>query len=107
MLLAAGEQAVAVPVVDLFVAYAEPQPGARATAFRIAHRARRAGLDVQMELAGRSSKGQLKQADRIGARFVAIVGEEGVTVKDRESGEQDELAPDAVIAAVLRGRKLG
>lgn len=106
MLLAAGEQAVAAPVVDLFVAYAEPQPAVRATAFRIAHRARRAGLDAQLELAGRSLKGQLKQADRIGARFVAIVGEEGVTVKDRETGEQDELAPDAVIAAVLRGRKL-
>jgi histidyl-tRNA synthetase len=78
----------------------------RATAFRIVHRARRAGLDAQLELAGRSLKGQLKQADRIGARFVAIVGEEGVTVKDREAGEQDELAPDAVIAAVLRGRTL-
>ena len=29
MLLAAGEQPVAAPVVDLFVAYAEPQPAAR------------------------------------------------------------------------------
>jgi histidyl-tRNA synthetase len=104
MLLAAGEQATAPPVVDLFVAYATPD--GRATGFRIAHRARRAGIDAQLELAGRSLKGQLKQADRIGARFVAIVGEEGVTVKDRESGEQDELAPDAVIAAVLRGRKM-
>lgn len=107
ILLAAGEHVVAAPVVDLFVAFAEAQPAVRAAAFRIAHRARRAGLDAQLELAGRSLKGQLKQADRIGARFVAIVGEEGVTVKDRESGEQDELAPDAVIAAVLRGRKLG
>jgi histidyl-tRNA synthetase len=71
------------------------------------HRARRAGLDAQLELAGRSLKGQLKQADRIGARFVAIVGEEDVTVKDRETGEQDSFAPDAVIAAVLRGRKMG
>lgn len=106
MLLAAGEQATPTPVVDLFVAYADANAPARATAFQITHRARRAGLDAQLELAGRSLKGQLKQADRIGARFVAIVGEEGVTVKDRESGEQDEHAPDAVIAAVLRRRKL-
>ncbi|HZV75937.1 MAG TPA: histidine--tRNA ligase [Conexibacter sp.] len=104
MLLAAGELAVAPPVVDLFVAYDTPE--GRSAGFRIAHRARRAGLVAQLELAGRSLKGQLKQADRIGARFVALVGEEGVTVKDRESGEQDELAPDAVIASILRGRKL-
>ncbi|HMJ04103.1 MAG TPA: histidine--tRNA ligase [Conexibacter sp.] len=104
MLLAHGEQAVAPPIVDLFVAYADPQ--ARATGFQIAYRARRAGLHAQLELAGRSLKGQLKQADRIGARFVAVIDEEGVTVKDRESGEQDEVEAASVIAHVLRGRKL-
>jgi histidyl-tRNA synthetase len=104
MLLAAGEQGLAAPVVDLFVAYAIPE--GRATGLQLAHEARRAGLAAQVELAGRSLKGQLKQADRIGARFVAILGEEGATVKDMESGEQDELEPGAVIAHVLRGRKL-
>jgi histidyl-tRNA synthetase len=104
MLLAAGEHAAPAPVVDLFVACAGEEH--RATGFRIAHRARRAGLAAQLELAGRSLKGQLKQADRIGARFVAILGEEGVTVKDMESGEQDVLDPSGVIAHVLRGRTL-
>ena len=47
----------------------------RATAFELAREARRAGLSAQLELAGRSLKGQLKHADRIGARYVAIVGE--------------------------------
>ena len=104
MLLAAGEQGVAPPVVDLYVAYATPE--GRAAGFQIAHEARRAGLGAQLELAGRSLKGQLKQADRIGARFVAILGEEGATVKDRESGEQEELEPGRVIPFVLRGRQL-
>jgi histidyl-tRNA synthetase len=104
MLLAAGEQPVGAPVLDLYVAVAEE--AGRAPAFQIAHEARRAGLAAQLELAGRSVKGQLKQADRLGARFVAILGQEGATVKDMESGEQDEVAPDAVVAAVLRGRKL-
>ena len=36
--------------------------------------ARRAGLSAQLELTGRSLKGQLKQADRLGARYVALVG---------------------------------
>ncbi len=104
MLLASSEHALGTPVVDLFVAYADA--AGRAPAFQVAHEARRAGLIAQMELAGRSLKGQLKQADRLGARFVAVLGEEGATVKDRESGQQDEVAADAVIAAVLRGRKL-
>lgn len=104
MLLAHGEQAVAPPVVDLFVAHADAE--ARADGFQIAQEARRAGLGAQLELAGRSLKGQLKQADRIGARFVAILGEEGATVKDMETGEQHEVERGAVIAHVLRGRTL-
>lgn len=107
MLLAAGEQqAVAEPVVDLYVAYADASPPTRATAFGLAQEARRAGLTTQLELAGRSLKGQLKQADRIGARFVAILGEEGATVKDMESGEQDEVEAGSVIRQVLRARTL-
>ena len=46
---------------------------------------------AQLELAGRSLKGQLKHADRIGARYVAIVGDTSVaTLKDMESGEQHD-----------------
>ncbi|HEX4805098.1 MAG TPA: histidine--tRNA ligase [Conexibacter sp.] len=104
MLLAAEQPHVPGPVVDLFVAYAGAEH--RATGFQIAHEARRAGLAAQLELAGRSLKGQLKQADRIGARFVAILGEEGATVKDMESGSQDVVGPGAVVHHVLRGRTL-
>jgi histidyl-tRNA synthetase len=104
ILLAAGEQAVAEPLVDLFVAYAGEEH--RATGFQIVHEARRAGLAAQLELAGRSVKGQLKQADRIGARYVAILGEEGATVKEMESGEQETVEPGAVVHHVLRGRTL-
>ena len=60
-----------------------------------------------MELAGRSLKGQLKHADRIDARYVAIIGDdETVSLKDMESGEQRELEPRAVIPAILRGSRL-
>ena len=104
MLLAAGEQAVPEPVVDLFVAYAGETY--RAAGFQIAHEARRAGLAAQLEQAGRSLKGQLKQADRIGARYVAILGEEGATVKEMESGEQETVEPGAIVHHVLRGRSL-
>ena len=57
----------------------------------IAAEARRAGVPAQLELAGRSLKGQLKQAGRIGARYVAIVSSEGIELKDMESGEQEDV----------------
>jgi histidyl-tRNA synthetase len=53
---------------------------------------RDAGFSGQMEQAGRSLKGQLKQADRVGARVTLILGD-GVAVKDMSSGEQRDT-PD-------------
>ena len=63
-------------------------------AFKLADEARRAGLRAQLELAGRSLKGQLKHADRIGARYVAIVERRAdAACKDMETGEQRESTP--------------
>src|SRR4051812_6772851 len=66
ILLAAGGVPAADTPVDLFVAY---EPARRQEAFTIVAGARRAGRAAQMELAGRSMKGQLKQATRTAARF--------------------------------------
>ena len=63
----------------------------RASAFALARRLRERGLRVQLEQAGRSLKGQLKQADRIGARATVIVGG-GIEVKDMGTGEQTPAA---------------
>jgi histidyl-tRNA synthetase len=87
--------------VDLFVAHAKPE--LHALAFRLAAEARRAGLRAQTELAGRGLKGQMKHADRLGSRWVAILGDEGASLKDMQSGEQREVAPDQVIPFVQRG----
>ncbi len=46
--------------------------------------ARSAGLTAQMELAGRSLKGQLGLANALGARYVAIVGEDETVLKDMQ-----------------------
>jgi histidyl-tRNA synthetase len=91
------------PVVDLYVASAKDN--GQQAAFALASEARRAGLAVQQELAGRSMKGQLKQADRIGARYVAILGDEGISLKDMESGEQEVVeSASAAVARALKGR---
>ena len=104
ILLSAGELPVQAELVDLFVALVGADLGR--TAFSLARDARRAGLNAQLELAGRSLRGQLKHADRIRARYVAIVGEEGTSLKNMESGEQLELSPNEVIPTILRGSRL-
>jgi histidyl-tRNA synthetase len=67
--------------------------GAARAGFAVLRAVREAGFSAQMEQAGRSLKGQLKQADRIGARAVVIVGGEGLSVKNMSSGEQRDV-PD-------------
>jgi len=105
ILLAADRPPVAPPPVDLYVAFTDDAQ--RAAALKLAGEARRAGLRAQMELAGRSLKGQFKQADRVGARFVAVLGGGDTELKDMESGEQRTVAGESVVREVLRGRGIG
>ena len=100
MLLASPPPPVAPPPLDLYVAYAKPEYAD--AAFRLAADARRAGHSAQLELGGRSLKGQLKQADRAGARYVAILGDEGTALKDMESGEQRTVETDTVMHHIRR-----
>jgi len=105
ILLAAEERPVPEPVCDLFVAVGGGGEAERTAAFLLAAEARRAGVPAQLELAGRSLKGQFKQAARLRARYVAVVGADGIELKDMESGEQSAApSPSAVVATVLRGR---
>jgi histidyl-tRNA synthetase len=76
------------PRIEVFVAAAD---GERERAFALATELRRAGIAADLDLAGRSIKGQMKQADRVGARRTVILDEEGARVRDMESGEQAEL----------------
>jgi histidyl-tRNA synthetase len=105
MVLAATDLPTAPTLIDLYVAYAEAEGSPQA--FELARDARLAGLSAQLELAGRSLKGQLKQADRLQARYVAIVspGAE-TTLREMDSGEQRELTTAEVIPTILRGSRL-
>ena len=103
MLLAAGERPRPRPITDLYVAHEDRA----VVAFALASEARAAGLAVQQELAGRSLKGQLKQADRAGARYVAILGADGMQLRDMDSGEQEGVeSAEAAVAGVIKGRHL-
>jgi histidyl-tRNA synthetase len=105
MLLAGGELPVAPMLVDLYVAVAEEVAVSRA--FQLAHDARRAGLRTQLDLSRRALRRQLSYADRIGARYVAIVqGADPTALKEMETGEQRDLQLPGVIPAILRGSRL-
>jgi histidyl-tRNA synthetase len=107
MLLAAAEPPSAPDLVDLYVAIANGDQGAGKAAFKLAQDARRAGLSSQLELAGRSLKGQRRHADRIGARYFALVESESTTsLRDMQSGEENETPVQNVIPTILRGSRL-
>jgi histidyl-tRNA synthetase len=93
ILMASGERRPAVHVLDLYIAFED----ARADAFATLTEARKAGLAAQMELAGRSLKGQLKQAERLGARFVAIVDGQSVRLRDPRAGTEETVARAALV----------
>jgi histidyl-tRNA synthetase len=101
ILLAGQRQAVAAVPLHLYVAWVGEE--ARSEAFRIAVSARRTGHSVKLELAGRSLKGQLKQADKARARYVAIVDSDGVQLKDMESGERRPVEGDEVMHHIRQG----
>jgi histidyl-tRNA synthetase len=100
ILLSSPEPPAVAPPLDLFVAYASP--ALKQQAFRLAADARRAGHAARVELGGRSLKGQLKQADRAGARYVAILGDEGTALKDMETGEQRDVETGTVMHHITR-----
>lgn len=71
-------------------------PEARTPALKLASALRAEGVSCDLDYAGRSAKGQFKQADRSGAPFTAIFGEDelraGVCkVRDMTSGEERDV----------------
>ena len=69
---------------------------------------RRARISAHQELAGRSLKGQLKQADRLRARYVAVASADGsTTLRDLAGGTEEQLAAGEVIVHILRDRGMG
>ena len=109
LLLVLEEEGVTLPGdprLDVFIVTAGAE-GARALA--VADGLRRLGLAVDLDLMARGLRAQMKQADRLGAAFVVVLGEEeaqrGVAaVRDMATGAQHEVALDGLPAALDRLR---
>jgi len=97
ILLALGDTgAPSRPITVYFVALGD---AARLEAFKIVASLRDAGIAADLDLGSRGMKGQMKDADRSGARWAAILGENElaageVTLKDLSGGEQERVRID-------------
>ncbi len=83
------------PTIDVFLALDDGAP--RTVVARWLAELRRAGVAAETEYAGRSLKGQLTQARRLGAAVTVVVGAEKAMV--RRPGSPDEtLAHDEIVS---------
>ncbi len=94
MLLAAASRETD-SAIDLFFVTLAPE--ARVPAMRLAGALRAEGVSCDLDFGGRGAKGQFKQADRSGAAFAAILGEDELSrgtikVRDMSSGEEREVS---------------
>lgn len=74
----------------------------RERALALAIELRRGGIAADLDLADRSAKGQMKQADRSGARHAVILEGDGAKLRDLESGEQREVELDRLAEELRR-----
>ena len=98
-ILLASELGESTPPAQVYVA-----GDATGDTFLLARRLRARGISTELEQAGRSRKGQLRHADRLGASKVVIADGDGIQVKDMASGEQRTAnSIDEVVEMVERG----
>ena len=78
---------------------------AREKAFYITNTLRAGGFSSMSDLNARSFKAQMREANRLGAKFVFIIGETELTedagvLKDMQSGEQEKVPFDNIVSEV-------
>jgi len=101
---AAGAQVPSSPLAETYVARVDATVAPQVSALTAA--LRDAGVAAECDHQARSLKSQFKQADRLGARFVVIVGPEElaagqVTLRNMGTKEETRVAIDAAPDTVL------
>jgi histidyl-tRNA synthetase len=98
LLSVAPEEPPRQPPIDAFLILDEG--GERTQLFRLLAELRRLGVAADTDYAGRSRKGQLTQASRLGARVAVFLGADGATLRER--GREDERVDLAEVVARFR-----
>ncbi|MHB1362049.1 MAG: histidine--tRNA ligase [Thermoleophilia bacterium] len=96
IVLALESAGITAPVAAADVFFVLLTEEGRPDALKAMHRLRGQGFVADTDYAGRKMKGQMKQANRLGARFAVIIGEDEIaagkaTVRDMESGDQQQV----------------
>jgi histidyl-tRNA synthetase len=100
-ILLVSELAAEPSPVRVFISYA---PGEAREAFALSGLLREQGVATQMEQAGRSLKGQLKHADRLGAAVAVLILGDSWAVRDMKNGTQQEVRTRDEVLELLGGR---
>ena len=90
---------------SVFVASLGPE--CNETAFNLMQALRAAGVRTEGGLFDKNAKGQMKQANRCGAAYALILGEDElakqqITLKDLTSGEQKQLPLQSIVQEVKK-----
>ena len=103
------DQHVALPPLDGLCAFFVYQSeGAKQVAFKLAEMLRSRGISVDMSFGDRKLGKQLSAADRAGAHYAVILGEEelatdSVTIKDLRTGGEQRRVPRGDLVGVFGG----
>jgi histidyl-tRNA synthetase len=101
--LAMGEPRGSAACRDVFVAYSEADR--QIDALQLVAELRRAGLSAELDLGGRSLKGQLKHADRMGARLVLTFDPDRTLQKwNKLSGERGQIPLSSAVDEALKAK---
>jgi histidyl-tRNA synthetase len=101
LLLVAENQGIVIPAprsCDVYVAAMGDE--ARLKGFALAFALRGVGLRAECDHVGRSFKAQFKYADKLGARYVAVLGEDelssnSIKLKNMATGDERQVSLDA------------
>ena len=78
---------------------------AQSEGFKLLNNLRRAGLSAAMDFAGRSMKAQMKQANKLGARYALILGDDEIAqgvvmLRSMADSQQEKVALSDVIGKI-------
>jgi histidyl-tRNA synthetase len=96
------------PKPDAFIAYLGEE--AKVEALKIASALRKAGIAIIMATGDKSLKGQMRQANSLGAAHALILGKQeirnqNVILRDMKSGDQETIPVGEMIGIIKHGQK--
>jgi histidyl-tRNA synthetase len=99
LLLVLDEERIALPEHPPLAVYIATAGADPAAALALADRLRRAGIATDLDVMARGLRAQMRQADRLRARFVLVLGEDemrrgAAAVREMATGAQDEVPLD-------------